>query len=162
MGYPPPSRPGWGTPNPTPGWGAPHSGMGYPLPHCQDLARVPPPWDRVPPHHQDLTGVPPTLGWGTPQPWDGVPPNHPPTRQSSIASTSYTVGGMPLAFMQEDFLVFADFETLRWQFCTKLPEMSDLCYLGKTRLWRFKRNIRTVGQSVLSFPPLFFVYFFLF
>ena len=30
--------------------------------------------------------------------------------------------------------IFADFETPRCQFCTKLPEMSDLCYLGKTRL----------------------------
>ena len=28
--------------------------------------------------------------------------------------------------------IFADFETPRCQFCTKMPEMSDLCYLGKT------------------------------
>ena len=28
---------------------------------------------------------------------------------------------------------FADFETPRCQFCIKMPEMSDLCYLGKTR-----------------------------
>ena len=34
-------------------------------------------------------------GWGTP----------PPIRQSSIASTCYTAGGMPVAFTQEDFLV---------------------------------------------------------
>ena len=30
--------------------------------------------------------------------------------------------------------IFTDFETPQCQFCTKLPEMSDLCYLGKTRL----------------------------
>ena len=44
------------------------------------------------------TGVPPCPGL------DGVP--HPPVRrQSSIASTYYVAGGMPLAFTQEDFLV---------------------------------------------------------
>ena len=30
--------------------------------------------------------------------------------------------------------IFADFETNRCQFCTKMSEMSALCYLGKTRL----------------------------
>ena len=30
--------------------------------------------------------------------------------------------------------IFADFETPWCQFCTKMPEMSDLCYLGKTRI----------------------------
>ena len=30
--------------------------------------------------------------------------------------------------------IFADFETPRCQFCTKLPEMSDLCNLEKTRM----------------------------
>ena len=30
--------------------------------------------------------------------------------------------------------IFADIETPRCQVCTKMPEMSDLCYLGKTRL----------------------------
>ena len=69
-------------------------------------------------------GVPhPRSGWWgfTPHPGlDGVPhwpgldgvPSHdcngyapPPIRQSSIASTCYAVGGMPLAFTQEDFLV---------------------------------------------------------
>ena len=32
-----------------------------------------------------------------------------------------------------DNFTLADFETPRCQFCTKLPEMSDLCYLGKIR-----------------------------
>ena len=30
--------------------------------------------------------------------------------------------------------IFADFETPRCQFCTKMPEMSNLYYLGKTRI----------------------------
>ena len=30
--------------------------------------------------------------------------------------------------------IFADCETPQCQFCTKMKEMSDLCYLGKTRL----------------------------
>ena len=30
--------------------------------------------------------------------------------------------------------IFADFETSRYQFYTKMSEMSDLCYLGKPRL----------------------------
>ena len=30
--------------------------------------------------------------------------------------------------------IFADFETPWCQFCTKMPEMSDLCNLGKTRM----------------------------
>ena len=34
-----------------------------------------------------------------------LPPPHPLIRQSSIASTCYAAGGMPLAFTQEDFLV---------------------------------------------------------
>ena len=28
--------------------------------------------------------------------------------------------------------IFADFGTPQCQFCTKMPEMSDLCYLGNT------------------------------
>ena len=44
---------------------------------------------------------------GYPQPGlDGVPPNQVWIRQSSIASTCYAAGGVPLAFTQEDFLVF--------------------------------------------------------
>ena len=51
-------------------------------------------------------GATPTLariGWGTPpvQDWMGYPR---PIRQSSITSTCYVAGGMPLAFTQEDFV----------------------------------------------------------
>ena len=55
-------------------------------------------WDGVPPGPG--TGYPPDMGWGTPP---GPEMRYPP-RQISIASTCYTAGGMPLVFMQEDFL----------------------------------------------------------
>ena len=66
---PPPSRPGWGTPHPRPG-------MGYPS-HHQDLIGVPPTiknWPGYSPNHPDLAGVPPTpdLGWGIPHPRPGM------------------------------------------------------------------------------------------
>ena len=35
--------------------------------------------------------------------------------------------------------IFADFETPRCQFCTKMP---DLCYLGKTRIKTFEAEGR--------------------
>ena len=64
------------------GWGYPIDiGLEYPYPSLQS----------------GLDGVPPVrTGWGTPSPV---------RRQSSKASTCYAVGGMPLAFTQEDFLV---------------------------------------------------------
>ena len=43
---------------------------------------------------------------GVPLNWMGVTPPLPTHRDSSIASTCYAAGGMPLAFTQEDFLVF--------------------------------------------------------
>ena len=59
------------------------------------------------PYPQTWDGVPPPSrpGQGTPQTWDGVLP----PRQSNIASTCYSAGGMPLAFTQEDFLVIIHF-----------------------------------------------------
>ena len=53
-------------------------------------------------------GTPPSMtGWGTPLPpiqdWMGCP--RPTRRQSSITSTCYVAGSMPLVFTQEDFLV---------------------------------------------------------
>ena len=123
-GYPPDL--GWGTSHhqdlagvpPTLGWGTPLD-LGWCTPYHQELAGVPPlilgwdtpqTWDGVPPQpgmgypHEGLAGVLPHPGMGySPRPGMGSPP--PPTRQSSIASTCYTAGGMPLAFMQEDFLV---------------------------------------------------------
>ena len=37
--------------------------------------------------------------------------------------------------------IFADSKTPQCQFCTKMPEMSDLCYLGKNRLFRSLSSI---------------------
>ena len=112
-GYPLPlTRSGWGTPLDLE-WGTPWTwdgvppgpGMGYP----PDLGwGTPRTWDGVPP--QTWGGVPPQTWDGVPpQTWDGVPPRTwdgvpPPTWD--IASTCYAAGGMPLAFTQEDFLVF--------------------------------------------------------
>ena len=58
--------------------------------------------------HGGIPRVPPSTrtGWGTPPP---------PIRQSSIASTCYAAGGMPLAFTQEDFLVTNFFWKITFQ-----------------------------------------------
>ena len=37
-------------------------------------------------------------------------------------------------------LIFADYKTPRGKFCTKMPVMSDMCYLGKTRLDYLQRH----------------------
>ena len=73
-------RTGWGTPQSKTGWGTP----------TQDWIGYPP---------LGLDGVPPPI-----QVWMGY--GYPVRRQSSLASTCYTKGSMPLAFMQEDFLVW--------------------------------------------------------
>ena len=67
------------------GGGVPHpkSGRGYPIPGL----------DRG---YPGVTLPPSRTGWGTPLPI---------RRQSSIASTCYMAGSMPLAFTQEGFLV---------------------------------------------------------
>ena len=120
--YPPLTRSGWGTPLDlgwgTPGTGSPQTWDRYPSP--LDLGPgTPQTWDGVPPHDRvppDLgSGTPPDLGPGTPPTWHWVPPKTwdwvpPPDqvriRQSSTASTCYAAGGVPLAFTQEDILVF--------------------------------------------------------
>ena len=111
-GYPfPRSRQG-DTLFPDPGRRYPFPGLGGGVPPFQVQVGVPPsqvwiggsPSQGIPSHQQDgvptcprLDGVPPV------QDWMGY--HTPIRRQSSIASTSYVAGGMPLAFMQEDFLV---------------------------------------------------------
>ena len=50
-----------------------------------------------------------------------------------------------------DNFIFTDFETPRCQFCTKMPEMSDLCYLGKTRLKSIHRHgMRSVSLEMIG------------
>ena len=88
-----------GIPRPRSGWGVPHSRSGgtpfqvwmvggYPIPGL------------------DGGGTPTMTGWGLPTMTDRVPPmtgwGTPPT---SIVITCYVAGSMPLAFMQEEFLV---------------------------------------------------------
>ena len=48
-----------------------------------------------------------------------------PIRQNSIASTCYPAGGMPLAFMQEDFLVLSIYLS-EWTFLPKTGSFSNL------------------------------------
>ena len=103
---------GGGVPHPRFGW------WGVPQP-CLDGGGVPRPgldgggtqgtpirsgcWGGYPSQVLMAGGYP---GWVPPtrSGWEGG--THPPIRQSSIASTCYAAGGVPLAFTQEDFLVF--------------------------------------------------------
>ena len=104
-----------GTPSQVQVGGTPHLDLGWsPSPPRPRLDRVPPVqnwmgyppsktgWGTPIPSIQDCMGYTPLLartGWGTPPPPTSI------RRQSSIASTCYMAGGMPLAFTQEDFLV---------------------------------------------------------
>ena len=87
---------GGGVPCPRSGW---WGGGGYPIPVVGGTPR--PGLDRVPPGQVWMDGE----GGAVPHPCGGGGTPPPPIRQSSIASTCYTAGGMPLAFTQEDFLV---------------------------------------------------------
>ena len=71
----------WGTPSTRSGWGTPQPGL----------------------DGGGILGVPSPPGPGLDG--DGGTPDQVWIRQSSIASTCYAVGGVPLAFTQEDFLV---------------------------------------------------------
>ena len=93
------------------GGGYPISGLGRGVPHLRSgLGR------REVPHLRSGGGGTPSQGegypisGGIPHVW-GVPHLCPPPliTQSSIASTCYAVGGVPLEFTQEDFLVWLDF-----------------------------------------------------
>ena len=135
---------GWGG-TPSQVWGVPHpkSGLGgYPIPglvggvphlRSQGYPGYPPDqvwmgspwtwdgvppktWDWVPPWTWDWVPIPPDLGPGTPLDlgpgtpwtWDWVLP-------PSIESTWYAAGGMPLAFTQEDFLVYTFITHVTWR-----------------------------------------------
>ena len=106
-----------GCPIPMSGWGypIPRSGQGVPHSHVRTGGTTSQVWmggtpipglDRRVPYSRSGWGYPiPGLDRGYPHPksrsgW-GTPPQ---SRDSSIASTCYAVGSMPLAFMQEDFL----------------------------------------------------------
>ena len=92
-GYPVPSL-GRGVPQPRSGRG------GTPSQVSPEGDKGPPVLEWGYPPGSGMGYPPPDLGWGTPQTWDRVP-------SPSIGSTCYAVGGMPLAFTQEDFLVIS-------------------------------------------------------
>ena len=69
------------------------TGWGYPLRDWMELSPI---WDWGYPLHQGLDVVWPLSG-----------------DRGSKASSCYTAGSMPLAFMQEDFLVGSCFHTMR-------------------------------------------------
>ena len=79
--------PFWGIPQPWPG---------------QDGVPTRPGQDRVPPPGQVRMRYPTARDWGTPH-----------RGQNSRASTCYAAGGMPLAFRQDDFLVWTYFRMKR-------------------------------------------------
>ena len=112
VGVPQPGLDGWGYPIPGLGWGGT-------LAWSRWWGELFHPRGGGCPVRSGWWGVPrPGLdGWRVPQsgldgggsvpPWPGLDGGgyRPPTRQSSIVSTCYAAGSMPLAFMQEDFLV---------------------------------------------------------
>ena len=97
----------WGYPLARHGWwGVPQPGLdggGLPSPSPARSGW----WGGTPARSVCWEGYPPGQVWMV----GGYPryPPHPPIRQSSIASTCYVAGSMPLAFTQEDFLVLLKF-----------------------------------------------------
>ena len=90
-----------GYPIPGPGRGYPIQLVGVPLPGS---GRYPiPGLDGGTPSQVQAGGYPGVPPPAPPPGLDGVTP--PPSGYSSIASTYYAAGGMPLAFTQEEFLV---------------------------------------------------------
>ena len=89
----------------------PHPVLMGVYPHPVSTVGVPHPsqYGAPPPPHEDRIGLPPSRtqpGYQSPH-WDWLGYSSPlPSIQNSTASTRYMAGGMPLAFTQEDFLVF--------------------------------------------------------
>ena len=99
---PPPPDLGWGTPL-RPGMAVPPSDLGWCHPSSAGpgMGYTPGPG----------TGYPSqTWDWVPPWTWDGVLPPGPgtgyPPPRIAITCSGYAAGGIPLAFTQEDFLVF--------------------------------------------------------
>ena len=103
-----------GVPHPRSGWGYPHPRSGQEVPPFQYWMVYSPIEDWMGAPIKDWIGYPlsktgwdtpnPDLGWGTPLPrLDGVPPWV--RKQISKVSTWFAASSVPLAFMQEDFLI---------------------------------------------------------
>ena len=134
-GYPLAGGPTWGTPQ----QGEPH--LWYPLAGgpTQGTPAGGPTWGTIPPGRGSPT-------WGTPHRGTppGVPPPPPPT---STACTCYTVGGMPLAFTQEDFLV-NNLLSIIWTIgCSRFCILSDI--LDELAEFNYKERVLTTLASSL-------------
>ena len=130
-GDPYPSLDGRGNPIPgSDGW-YPIPGLDEGVPHARSEWDVRHSADGGYPHPRSGCGVPPppsTTGWGTHLFKSGwVPPPLP----ISKASTCYAVGGVPLAFTQDDFFV----------------------YLMCVNTWIHKKNVGLFWISQSSPPP---------
>ena len=129
MGGAPPSGPDGGTPI-LPHGGVPHpSSWGYPIPGLD--GGVPWPGKGVPSHSD--------LGWGYPHPGQapgqGGTPNW-----NSTACTCYMVGSMPLAFTQEDFLVWY-IEMVVGDFNIKIQNLWDRSYAIYVSIYLFRGKL---------------------
>ena len=107
------------------------------------------------PPGQDRTGVPPppVLGLGySPPPTlagSGVPPPHSlPRRQNNRASTCYTAGGMPLAVMQENFLVSIEVNN----FGPKKDRCNRVLVLSSLQTGPIVIKMGLVGSHQVNFP----------
>ena len=60
--------------------------------------------------------------------------------------------GVVSSIPSEGNFISADFETPRCQFCAKIPEMSDLCYLGKTRISNISETRKSPCVTVTPKP----------
>ena len=116
----------------------PGSGKGYPPPFKTG-------WD-IP--HPRLDGVPIQSKTGS-----GTTPPPPVRRQSSIVSTRYVAGGMPLAFTQEDFLVWIDNKKILWSLSP--VNMNRKLFLGtdlETMLVSLSTNVNAPLQCLTVKP----------
>ena len=118
--------------SPCQGWvGYPLSGLDGGTPSGQD--------------RMGKTPIPVRIGWGYPprQDWMGEPHPPSPPRQNSRTSTCHTADGMPLAFIQDDFLV------TNTQIPTDHGHVNGGCSLGK-RLHGLIKGMKAFFSS-LSF-----------
>ena len=86
---------------------SPHSGEGTPARSQSQTGEVPPWGPSAGYCFRYLGGTPARWGWGYPHPRPGLDGGTlpPPPQKEQQRSIWYMAGGMPLAFMQEDFLV---------------------------------------------------------
>ena len=132
---------GGGLPHPRSGWGVPHprSGLGVPHPWSG--------WGGVAPTQVWTGGTLEWMartGWGTlHHDWMGLPP----IRQSSIGSTCYAAGSMPLAFTQEDFLVCENISKKKLRRTFGASKVTFFCTNGQLNITLSGLNTMNHNQS---------------